>query len=240
MSDGNTNEMESRVAEISPITVQRIQPVEFNKALDKVNNVVKIEMFDWKEVDENTPILNQFANPCLIIYFFSHGTKTVISGHFVNFNISELQQWIQHEDPNYNEYSKNDGSLLIPTKRDVEHLVNRGGQETLDEIRRYEMMMQRVREIIKEQGEQSIDVFLFGQNIGTSDFYNPQQTTEGTAKSITSAITRRFHIDTDIKSAGVSLSNIYDYRTAKLNLNDRSDDTLYLPLSKTILYSRGE
>lgn len=215
-----------------PVKVRKVNDSDMRSILSKHKNHFRVEMTEWGEFDDSVAVDSIAANPCAIVYVRCAGNGHILVGHFLETDSKRYQsaaKYLLTQDAELvrNTHEKaNPDQLVIPTKYE-EHEF--GYNDNFGRYQRYNEFMKRIKHLTKEFGQQSVEVYLFGQSfsINSADLEDMQE-----------ALQLRFKIKADIIACGISQNQIRDYRVNSPEGND-VDDTIYIPEDKTIyLYRR--
>jgi|GEM_PF-4763907 len=222
------------VREVEPSMMKNLYYAYFGK-------YEQIGMFDFIETDENQPIMNQGADPCLIIYAKCRENGKLISGHFLDNFGNDQDDFLKETQMEAEELKKKGLSkfikrktksgLALPNKNGEREFAGYFSQEKYKYIERYNMMLKKIKEWITKFGGDSVEIYLFGQHF-YADADNPDE--------IQYSLMARLNIITDLNRIGVSLANVCDNRSLEENTHEVCDDTFYSPETKTIFFQRKE
>lgn len=213
------------------VTVQFMEKKPFEKMVDgSPKETVDIDMETWQETDGNTPISNHGAGPCVIIYAVDRLSGRVLSGHFPELlkDRQEMfdKQALERKEYDYPKTNSEQAVIEMPKPEDVDRLSYVRTDKSYEQ---YVLMKKRLHEMVKESGQDNVEVFLFGNNWGAYG----RSPTEYAQKIVDSALEQN-EVAFDLYQAGIPYGNQHDFRVAG---QDNVDDTFYDPKTRVINHS---
>jgi hypothetical protein len=190
-------------------------------------NVVKED--HWLENNSKSNVLSEAAAPCAIIYV--KAGERIISGHFLKqykekFD-PQLQSHLKKISQEMQEKYQSHPALARPSFSDLERIEDFENAFTLHQ--EYNRFLKRVSELIAQSEKDAVEAYLFGQNFDA---------VLGEIDDVTDVQIDRFHIATDLHTAGIPIAQIADHRT--LDYFNRSDNTFYVGTDDTIYVARNK